>query len=459
MLVHENEAGHIVRDCAAEYAISVATNRVVPNLMDGLKPVFRRLLLTADDMGLASNKKTVKTARLIGTTMANYHPHGDACPNNILMPFSCRYPLLTGVGNWGSPDTPWPAAPRYTELKLSPFAEHVYLSGRKYAKSQPNYDGTREEVISFVPVIPGCLVMGAVGLGYGLQTSIPSHNATDVCYSLLDYLNGKDYMWLHPDTCEAANITSSKTAVRQLYMSGKATINYHGICHWEKEGRNHKLVIESYGPGFQKSKLLKLKWLMDAVDSGRLWMTNESKKEIRYVYWSKDRSLLEALERQITSKESYRMIIEHQGAVHLYNLTEIYETFTEGRCEYIRGRYQSLLSDVNSEIAYNEVLQYLQSHPEYVRAMMDKEESEVVAELESMGYQTDAINRALRQSIRTLLKSSHDRLQETYERLLKERSEYEEYINKPRSKMITDIRDMIEYLKKYNDHNNVTWGV
>lgn len=457
MLIDEREAGKTIRDYAAEYAIAVATDRVVPNLMDGLKPVFRRLILTADDMGLASNKKTVKTARLIGTTMANYHPHGDACPNNILMPFNCRYPLLLGVGNWGSPDTPWPAAPRYTELKLSPFAEHVYLSGRKYAKSQPNYDGTREEVVSFVPVIPGCLILGANGLGYGLQTSIPSHNATDVCYSLLDYLNGKDYEWLHPDTCETATIVSSRAQVRSLYETGRGTVTYHGTCHWEKEGRVHKLVVDDYGPGFQKTKLLKLKWFMDAVDNGRLWMTNESKKGIRYVYWSKDRSLLESLEQQIVSKVSYRMVIEYQGAVHLYTLKEIYETFTECRCEYIRGKYESLLRDVNSEIAYNEVLQYLNHHPEYVRAMMDKDECEVVAELVGMGYQEDAVNRALRQSIRTLLRSNRDKLLDTYNKLLAERRDYEEYIDNPKDKMISDIRDMIEYLKKYGDPNNVTW--
>lgn len=455
MIINEAEAGKVIRRYAADYAIAVATDRCIPNLLDGLKPVHRRLVLTADDMKLYSNKKTVKTAKLVGNTMASYHPHGDACVNNILMPYTCRYPLMIGVGNWGSPDAPWPAATRYTELKLSSFAEHLYLQGRQYAKTVPNYDGTLEEVVAFVPVIPGCLLYGANGLGYGLQTNFPSHNATDVCNSLLDYINGKDYMWLHPDTCEPAYLNCSAQTVRKLYETGQATVYYRSRTHWEQEKRVYKLVVDSYGPAFQKSKLLKLNWFMKAVDDGKLWMTNESKTGIRYVYHSKDKSLLEALEKELTSRESYRMVLEYDGTVHLYNLKEIYDTFIEARCKYIQHKYELLLKDVEEDIAYNEVLQYLTSHPDYIRGMVEKEESIVVSELSELGFKVDAINRALRQSIRVLLKSNHDKLLKDYESLRASQEEYHGYINDPMCKLVSDVRDMIKYLKKMGDHHNV----
>lgn len=165
MLEISRNVNDIVEQYTSEYSQYVATNRAIPSAVDGLKPVHRRLLLSADDLKIYHNKKHLKVAKLTGAVLGTYHPHGGADPVGLSQWFTTKYPCFDGHGNFGSPDQPWSyAAERYIEIRLSEFAERFYLESRDYSDKDLNYDGSTEEVTQFYPPIPGSLITSAEGI-------------------------------------------------------------------------------------------------------------------------------------------------------------------------------------------------------------------------------------------------------------------------------------------------------
>src|SRR5689334_15328812 len=178
-----------------DYSMYVVLDRALPALADGLKPVQRRIIYAMSELGLSAQSKPKKSARTVGDVLGKYHPHGDvACYEAMVtmaQPFSYRYPLVDGQGNWGSQDDPKSfAAMRYTEARLTPFAQ-VLLSelGQGTVDWGPNFDGTLEEPKLLPARLPHVLLNGASGIAVGMATDIPPHNVLEVaaaCLRLLD---------------------------------------------------------------------------------------------------------------------------------------------------------------------------------------------------------------------------------------------------------------------------------
>ena len=168
-----------------EYAMSVVKGRALPDVADGQKPVQRRILYAMKDMGLSPNAKPVKSARVVGEILGKYHPHGDASAYDAMVrmaqDFTLRYPLIDGVGNFGSRDGDGAAAMRYTEARLTPLAE-LLLSEIDMGTVDfvPNYDGAFEEPTVLPARLPMVLLNGASGIAVGMATEIPSHNLAEV---------------------------------------------------------------------------------------------------------------------------------------------------------------------------------------------------------------------------------------------------------------------------------------
>src|SRR6056300_1847296 len=177
------------------YAMYVILDRALPNIGDGLKPVQRRILYAMSELGLDAGSKHKKSARTVGDVSGKFHPHGDsACYEAMVLmaqPFSYRYPLIDGQGNFGSPDDPKSfAAMRYTESRMSPYAKTLLAElGMGTVEWAPNFDGTLKEPTLLPASLPNILLNGTTGIAVGMATDIPPHNLREVvsaCIRLLD---------------------------------------------------------------------------------------------------------------------------------------------------------------------------------------------------------------------------------------------------------------------------------
>ncbi len=220
-----------------DYSMYVILDRALPHIGDGLKPVQRRIVYAMSELGLRAAAKYKKSARTVGDVLGKYHPHGDsACYEAMVLmaqPFSYRYPLIDGQGNWGSPDDPKSfAAMRYTEAKLTPFAQ-VLLSEVNQGTVDwlPNFDGTLEEPAVLPARLPMVLLNGAMGIAVGMSTDIPPHNLREVASACIHLLEDpkatvKD-LCKHvkgPDYPTEAEIITAKSDIRQIYETGNGSI-------------------------------------------------------------------------------------------------------------------------------------------------------------------------------------------------------------------------------------------
>ncbi|AWS50733.1 DNA topoisomerase IV subunit A [Providencia rettgeri] len=231
------------------YSMYVIMDRALPFIGDGLKPVQRRIVYAMSELGLSNTAKYKKSARTVGDVLGKYHPHGDsACYEAMVLmaqPFSYRYPLVDGQGNWGAPDDPKSfAAMRYTESRLSKYAE-ILLSelGHGTVDWVPNFDGTLSEPKMLPARLPNILLNGTTGIAVGMATDIPPHNAREVAQALVALLdkptlNLDDIMAFvpGPDYPTEAEIISSRDDIRKIYQNGRGSVRMRAV--WEKEDGN-----------------------------------------------------------------------------------------------------------------------------------------------------------------------------------------------------------------------------
>ncbi len=220
-----------------DYSMYVILDRALPHVGDGLKPVQRRIIYAMSELGLRSTAKFKKSARTVGDVLGKYHPHGDsACYEAMVLmaqPFSYRYPLVDGQGNWGSPDDPKSfAAMRYTESRLHKHAQLLLEElGQGTVDWTPNFDGTMDEPSVLPARLPHVLLNGTTGIAVGMATDIPPHNLREIaaaCVHLIDQPEAtvKEIM-MHvrgPDFATGAELITSRDDIQKLYESGRGTL-------------------------------------------------------------------------------------------------------------------------------------------------------------------------------------------------------------------------------------------
>jgi DNA gyrase subunit A len=226
------------------YALSVITSRALPDVRDGLKPVQRRILYTMWQQNLTADAKHRKCAKVVGDVMGNYHPHGDSALYETLVrmaqPFSLRYPLVDGSGNFGSLDGDAAAAMRYTECRLARLSDELLTEiDQSTVHFRPNYDGTRTEPVVLPARIPNLLVNGATGIAVGMATNIPPHNLVEVCTALLKLLDNPDLSSVQlcryvkgPDFPTGGEMLNSADELKQIYKTGSGAIRLRAT--WEE---------------------------------------------------------------------------------------------------------------------------------------------------------------------------------------------------------------------------------
>src|SRR4051812_8467734 len=281
------------------YALSVITSRALPDVRDGLKPVQRRIIYGMfQDHRLTHEAKYQKCAKVVGTIMGQYHPHGDVAIYDALVrmaqDFSLRYPLVDGHGNFGSLDGDGAAAMRYTECRLAALAaELVQELGKRTIDYRPNYDGSQFEPIVIPARLPQLLMNGTTGIAVGMATNIPPHNLEELCEALIDLSKHKDLevkdLLKHikgPDFPTGGQILNNKAELRQIYETGQGGIRIRGEWKLEDLPRGGKQIIVTSVPYAVNKSNLVMKF-GDLVRERKLTplvdVRDESTKDVRIV--------------------------------------------------------------------------------------------------------------------------------------------------------------------------------
>lgn len=244
--VEQRSLSSFTEEAYLNYSMYVIMDRALPHLGDGLKPVQRRIVYAMSELGLSALSKHKKSARTVGDVLGKYHPHGDsACYEAMVLmaqPFSYRYPLVDGQGNWGAPDDPKSfAAMRYTEARLARYSEVLLTElTQGTADWQPNFDGTMDEPMVLPARLPNLLLNGTTGIAVGMATDVPPHNLREVaaaCVRLLDEPSaGLAELMEHiqgPDFPTEAEIITPRKDLQALYTTGRGSVRCRAV--WTRE--------------------------------------------------------------------------------------------------------------------------------------------------------------------------------------------------------------------------------
>ncbi|ADO96200.1 TPA: DNA topoisomerase (ATP-hydrolyzing) subunit A [Haemophilus influenzae] len=342
-----------------DYAMSVIVGRALPDVRDGLKPVHRRVLFSMDREGNTANKKYVKSARVVGDVIGKYHPHGDSAVYDTIVrmaqPFSLRYMLVDGQGNFGSIDGDAPAAMRYTEVRMQKITQALLTDlDKKTVNFSPNYDGELMIPDVLPTRIPALLANGSSGIAVGMATNIPPHNLNEVLNGCLAYIDNNeitiDELMQHipgPDFPTAALINGRK-GIEEAYRAGRGKVYVRARATVETNEKGREQIIVSELP-YQVNKAKLVEKIAELIREKKIEgisnITDLSNKEgIRIEIDIKRDAVGEVVLNHLYSLTQMQvtfginMVALDHGQPRLFNLKEIIEAFVLHRREVVTRR-------------------------------------------------------------------------------------------------------------------------
>ena len=388
-----------MRQSYLDYAMSVNIGRALPMVRDGLKPVHRRILYAMFRMGLQANRRYTKCAGVVGEVLAKYHPHGDMAVYDALarmaQPFSMRYPLIDGQGNFGSIDGDPPAAYRYTECKLTRLAERLLADiDKDTVDFIPNFDGSQEEPEILPSQIPNLLINGSDGIAVGMATNIPPHNLTEVCNALLALIDKPDLPMEKildiipgPDFPTGGQLLG-RQAIRQAYLTGRGTLMMRALAAIETDKRSGRASIIVREIPYQVNKSRLIERMAELVNEKRLDgisdLRDESDRDgMRIVIELKrdtePRVVLNQLYKLTQMQQGYGIIMLgiHEGRPREMSLRDILLAFLEHRRVVLTRRTQFELREAEARLHILEglliALKNLDAVIKLIRASKDAE--------------------------------------------------------------------------------------
>ena len=328
-----------MRDSYLDYAMSVIVSRALPDVRDGLKPVQRRMLFGMQELGVGPASAFKKTARIVGEVMGKFHPHGDAPIYDTLVrlaqPFTLRYPLVTGQGNFGSIDGDPPAQMRYTEARLAPIATEMLADlDRNTVDFQPNFDDSVNEPVVLPSRLPNLLLNGSTGIAVGMATSVPPHNLNEICDALIHLIDdpqaGVEDLMQHvrgPDFPTRGRIFGQE-AIREAYATGRGKITMRGVLHTEETASGRLQIIIDELP-YQVNKSTLIQRIADLVRGRRIEGVSDLRDE-------SDRDGMRVVIE--LSRTGSAATVENQ----LFRLTALQSTFAVNMLALVGGRPQTV---------------------------------------------------------------------------------------------------------------------
>ncbi len=350
-----------------DYSMYVVLDRALPHIGDGLKPVQRRIIYAMSELGLSASSKHKKSARTVGDVLGKFHPHGDsACYEAMVLmaqPFSYRYPLIDGQGNFGSPDDPKSfAAMRYTESRMSPYARTLLAElGMGTVEWTPNFDGTLKEPCLLPARLPNILLNGSTGIAVGMATDIPPHNLREVvgaCIRLLEEPKSTvaelcEHV-LAPDYPTDAEIITSREDLLNMYETGHGSVRMRAI--WEIE--NGDIVITALPHQASPAKILEQ--IANQMRAKKLPMVEDLRDESDHENPTRliivprsnrvdSEQLLNHLFATTDLERSYRVnlnIIGNNGKPQVLNLRDVLKQWLAFRLDTVQRRLEHRLDQV-----------------------------------------------------------------------------------------------------------------
>ena len=455
-----------------DYAMYVINDRALPHIADGLKPVQRRIIYAMSELGLNSQAKYMKSARTIGDVLGKFHPHGDsACYEAMVLmaqPFSFRYPLVEGQGNWGAPDDPKSfAAMRYTEARLSKYAQLLLAEARLGTVDfTPNFDGTLQEPELLPARVPFVLLNGSTGIAVGMATDIPPHNLNEVvsaCIHMLDYPRATvgDLM-THikgPDFPSRADIITDAAEIREIYETGRGSIKARAIYKRE----NGEIIVTELPHQASPAKILeqiahqmhgkKLPMLADLRDES----DHENPTRLVLVPRSNrvdvDR-LMNHLFASTDLQKSYRVnlnIIGLNQRPQVKNLAVLIKEWLTYRQETVRRRLQFRLEKINERLHILDGLLIAYLNLDEVIRIIREEESPKAALRKKFKLSDVQANAILDLRLRQLAKLEEIKLNADKDDLEGEKTDLEKTL-KSKARLKTLVKkELLTDAKEYGD--------
>ncbi|EJC73205.1 DNA topoisomerase IV, A subunit, proteobacterial [Rhizobium leguminosarum bv. trifolii WSM2012] len=454
------------------YALSTIMHRALPDVRDGLKPVHRRIVYAMNEMGLRPTSAFRKCAKIVGEVMGNYHPHGDQSIYDALarlaQDFSQRYTLVNGQGNFGNIDGDSPAAMRYTESKMTAVSE-LLLEGidQDAVDFRDTYDESNSEPTVLPGAFPNLLANGSSGIAVGMATSIPSHNAHELCDAALHLIKHPDATVEKlvefipgPDFPTGGIIIDSRDSIIESYRTGRGGFRVRAKWQTEDLGRGgYQIVITEIPFQVQKSRLIeKIAELLIARKLPLLEdIRDESAEDIRVVLVPKTRSvdptiLMESMFKltELESRFPLNMNVLSMGRIpRVMALNEVLKEWLDHRREVLqrRSRFRLAAIDRRLEILGGLLIAYL-NIDEVIRIIREEDEPKPVmmARWDLTDIQVEAI---LNMRLRALRKLEEFEIRKEFDELTKEKSEIEALLASDDKQWQTVAWEIGEVKKKF----------
>lgn len=466
----------VMEDSFFRYSMSVIIDRALPDVRDGLKPVHRRILYTMNRDGLRAGSKYRKSATVVGAVMGDFHPHGDSAIYDSMVrlaqPWSLRYPMVDGQGNFGSMDGDPAAAYRYTEARLQRIAgEMIDDIEKETVDFRPNYDGSKQEPIVLPAKVPNLLLNGQIGIAVGMATNIPPHNLSELVDAtitlidkgeettlddLLQHVKGPDF--------PTGGVVYGGTPMRQAYASGRGSVMVRAVAEIEetKKGR-HQIVVSEIPYGVNKASLVEkigelyrekkiaLADLRDESSRGKVRIVIELKKD---AYPKKVLNQLFKMTALQTSF-SYNMLALIDGIQpRILGLQEMLSEFVKHRQSVVRRRTEFELRKAKERAhileGYKIALDHIEEVIKTIRASKTSEEAEknLIEKFKLSEIQAKAI---LAMQLRRLTGLERDAIENELNELLKLIKRLEEILANEQEILNIIKTELLEMKEKYGD--------
>jgi DNA gyrase subunit A len=457
-----------------DYSMSVIIGRAIPDVRDGLKPVHRRILFAMQELSNTHNRPYKKSARIVGDVIGKYHPHGDAAVYDAIVrmaqPFSMRYPLVDGQGNFGSVDGDPAAAMRYTEIRMARIAEEMLADiDKETVDFHPNYDESLQEPDVLPSRIPALLLNGSSGIAVGMATSIPPHNANELLSALIALIDNPavslgEIMKIIPGPdFPTGGIIFSNGEIEKAYSTGRGIITVRGKVDKEEDQNKSRLVITELPYTVNKADLVEKIAVLtqDKKIDGIANIRDESDKDgMRVVIDLKKGASLEVIENQLyklTSLQtsfSMNMLAIHNDRPATMSLLQMLQAFLDFREEVVTRRSIFELNKAKERVHILEGLLKALDHIDEVVAIIRASSTPLDARTNLMNrfafseVQAQAI---LDMRLQRLTGLEREKLREEHADLVKEIARLE-LILSDRSVLLKVIRGELEEIRKeYSD--------
>ena len=457
-----------------DYSMSVIVSRALPDVRDGFKPVHRRVLYGMQDLGVFSNRPHKKSARIVGEVLGKYHPHGDSSVYDTMVrmaqPWSLRYPLVDGQGNFGSVDGDSPAAMRYTEARLRKIAEEMLDDLEKETVDfRPNFDDSLQEPSVLPTKIPNLLVNGAAGIAVGMATNMAPHNLTEVVDGTIAYIENRDITpeelldYIKAPDFPTGGIIYGYEGVRDAFITGRGRVVIRGKAEIEEENGREQIIVTEIPYQVKKAEMIKK--IADLVNDKKIEGISDLRDEsdrngMRIVFEIKRDAIANVVLNklykftQLQTSFSVNNICLVDGRPRLLNVRDLIQEFVEFRHEVVirRTRYDLRKAEERAHILegliiasdnIDEVIEIIKTS-----SSPDDARDRLAARFSLSDIQTRAI---VDMRLRQLTGLEQDKLRAEYDELMKLIAYLKDILDKEERRMQIIKDELLEVRAKYGD--------